>query len=211
MEDLLPLLLGAAYLVMRAIAASRKKKRQQARPQPVDPQTGQPAGPTPFEQLLQQIEDAMEEQAEPRRIEPEPVRETDPVPASPVPFEPVPAAPIETDPARPGSFDSTDGFALEAQFEQARVAPSEARAFTPGNPFSEEAFERLERGLDITEHADGHLDHGRTPARPKPRRRDARGPEHWRRILRSPESAKDALVLTEIFRGPWEPRTNSRR
>lgn len=198
MEDLLPLLAIAAYWIIRAVRGSNKKKG--ARPAaPVA--TGKKAvkkAPTPFEQLMAQLESALEEpNAEPSDSAaavppPRPVErqaERPPAPrAMPKPPRAVPIGFDSSDTGDTGGFDhDRHGFGRE-------------------NPLSEEVFESRPRfaprpATQARPRYDPH-DLKRAPA-PPPRRRAV----SWAERLRDPAAAREALVLKTIFEGPWTPRT----
>ena len=156
--DLLPFLFAAGYVLLRALAGAGKKK-QAPPPTALD---GSDRPLTPFEQLMKQIEEAVEEQQAEQGAVQLP-RET---PTVRLPPRPTVAPEPEPEFHEVGGFDSEIGFESEGAFESAARSPHEDHGFGLSSPFSEEAFEQLPRGLDITEHAPGHLDV--SPHRPPP-------------------------------------------
>lgn len=194
LADFLPLV----FLVVYFLLGRKRKQIQQRQKQPTSPETGT-RPPTPFEEFVRQMEDAMREasgtpateSAEPERVQ-----------ATLQPPRP-PALPKKKRPAPTPEFHDMGSFVAESTFESSRTPPHEIHGFGLDEPFSEERFERLARGQDETRHAHPSLA-GRTTHRSAP-------PSRWRTRLQDPKQAQDALVLTEIFAGPWSPRRPVRR
>ena len=201
--ELLYFLFLAVYFVLGALRKSQQRKRQRA-PGPAggDPTTIQ--APTPFEEFVRQMEESMREASGlPAQPEPEPIEVGPQDPPLPSPM-PVPTRRPVTGLSREPEFRDIGSFAGESVFESERTPAHERHSFGLDRPFSEEAFERLERGRDITEHAHPSL------APLPPARRPSRA-ENWRDRLTDPKHAQDALVLKEIFSGPWSPRRTGKR
>jgi hypothetical protein len=76
----------------------------------------------------------------------------------------------------------------------------ERHGFDPSSPFSEEGFEHLSLGGDVTEHAPGHLLHD--PHGLHPNAEPPKQPHPLVARLRQPGSARDALALREILDAP---------
>lgn len=180
-ESLLPFLIFLFYLWSQV-----RKARRKAQPAPTasveraeaPPPPRAPPRRTPFELLIEQIQAAAEAE-----------READaPTFPSPRPQPAPTASPL------PGAASE---FELTGAFEHDR------HGFGPENPFSEEAFERLPLGLDITEHPAGHLDAG-----PHVLRSDqaSTGPHPLVTMLRNPGAARRAVALKEILDGPRSKR-----
>ncbi|MEM1057307.1 MAG: hypothetical protein AAGI52_17455 [Bacteroidota bacterium] len=207
-EILLYLLFVVVYFVLGGIRRRNQKRQQQRAPKiPGAEQapSGEERAPTPFEQFVEQMEEAMREAAgePPREPEPEPIevkaQEAPPPPALPIPTKrPVTSVGGRTEP----EFRDLGSFQAETAFESSWESPHERQGFGLDQPFSEERFEHLARGRDITEH-----DHA--PLFTPPPARSSRT-ERWRRQLADPKQAQDALVLKEIFSGPWSPRRPKR-
>lgn len=175
-ENLLPFVLLFIYFLSR-LGKNRQRQGRAAAPSAPRTEPEAQAAPTSFEELIRQIQKAAEETRTAQK----------PTPAAPRPSRPAPP-PIGSD------------FRLVGGFEH------EEHGFGPENPFSDENFERLPRGLDVTEHAPGHLSydpHGipRTPATPAPKRRHPLAER-----LRTPGSAREAFALREILDAPRSRR-----
>lgn len=191
-EDLLPLLAFAAYWIFRAMRGSNKKKRG-AQPASSAP-TGQKA-PTPFEQLMAQLEQALEEPGDADAADlADPVErqaERPPAPrAAPRPPRAVPA----------GFDDQGDAIGDYEGFDH------EEHGFGQENPYSEEVFEQRPRFAPRpTVEAPAYDPHGLSERRSNaaPRGRAV----SWSERLHDPAAAREALVLKTIFEGPWKPRT----
>ena len=205
--DLLPLLfIGLYYLLAGRRRANQKRAQQRAQAPDREPVVGREARePSPFESFLGQLEEAMAEAAgEPdgQRSQPlspdpppvEPARLPEPRPTPTVPS--LEATDAEFRPAS-GSFDST---APVDHVAHGLAAPS-APQFGPGNPLSEESFERApalaEPAGAPSRDYDPHGLRRREPARPT-RRRPTAGAD-WRRRLADPQAAQDAFVLQTVF------------
>ena len=201
MEDLLPLLLVAAYWAVRALR-SRSAKAVKRTPEAAGSTPGGSQAPTPFEQLMKQLELSLQEpraegeatDASPDRPPVEPARpverhaERDSAPrAAPKPPR---AVPIGFGDSAVGDFEG---------FEH------EEHGFGAANPYSEETFERRPSFAPRPKRRDADYDpHGlRTRSAASPRR----GAVSWSERLHDPAAAREALVLKTIFEGPWRPRT----
>jgi hypothetical protein len=218
LENLLPFILLFIYFLSRL----GRQRNEQARPgtpdrpaAPSPPQAAPPRAPTPFEELIRQIQLAAEEAkqaqappasapssrgASPPSGQAAPTRRGArtqafaPPPGEFAPPAPRALVPVPAPPSRPG----TPEFHEPGGFEHDR------HGFTLESPFSEEAFEELARGADVSEHAPGHLDYDphrlarplETPTRPHPL--IAR--------LRRPGAARDAFALREILDAPRSRR-----
>ncbi|MEM6327079.1 MAG: hypothetical protein AAF791_08175 [Bacteroidota bacterium] len=194
--ELIWLVLLAAYYVLSAMRRGQRKKKQQTQGQPRVTEAGEAKGPTPFEEFMRQMEEAMREASG----EPRPTGDREPV--DPVRTEAVAPAPVSVPsppPPRPVSeFRDVGSFSAETSFESSRTSAHERHGFGLDQPFSEERFEQLARGLDETEH--------RHPSLAPPSRRRVDRADIWRDRLQDPKKAQEALVLKEIFSGPWSPR-----
>ena len=198
MEDLLPLLAIGAYWLVRAM---RSTKRKQAGPRPAP--TGAAKAPSPFEQLMLQLEEALDAPrdaapadadaaAAPERSEepPRPVeRQAERPPAPRAAPRPPRAVPTHFDDAGIGDYHGFD---------------HDRHGFGQDNPLSEEAFERRPRFAPRPKTPPRRYDpHGLAPTpKPPPRRAVS-----WATRLRDPAAAREALVLKTIFEGPWRPRS----
>ncbi len=181
-------------------ATRRSKRKREARTTGTAPEaitaSGETRSPTPFQEFMLSMEEAMREGAQPQ-----PAQEVEKPLSAPdtlVP-EPVPASTIP--PARVEEFHEMGSFKGDGAFES---STRPARGFGLDSPFSEERFERLARGRDIVDHDHGPL------APPLPPRRLSRAGQ-WRERLQDPKEAQDALVLAEIFGGPWKARRPHKR
>ena len=156
LADFLPLLFVLVYFLLGARRRKAHREKQQQILDSADPtiatqNAAKQKRSTPFQEFIRQMEEAMQEASgEPVRAAPE--AET----VSAPPAVPVPEA-RALPPERPSAFHAMGSFERELSFEQAKRPPHEIHSFGPDSPFSEEAFEHLARGLDITEHAPGHL------------------------------------------------------
>lgn len=201
--ELLPILFLLAYYLL-----GRKRKQLQKRRVEAPTPEGEVAPPTPFEEFVRQMEEAMRDASGETQPKPEPVEIEVQRPDEPLP-SPMPVAttrPVTSAGGRKESgFRSLGSFGAEASFESSRTSAHEKHGFGLDQPFSEERFESLARGRDITEHLHPPLaprHHAPLPAT----RASA-----WRQRLQNPKQAQDALVLTEIFSGPWSPRRPGRK
>ena len=180
LESLLPILIFIVYF----LSQFRKRRPKTPPPAPNGEFAPAPAAqkPTPFQELLRQIQEAAEAS---QRESPQP----EPVP-SPAPSAiPSPSAPSEPTP----DFHPVGGF------------EHDAHGFGPANPFSEEAFERQPPGAPPPAHAPGHLDYSpHTPLRQPTRRAPASTSSIVER-LRRPGGLRDALILQAILDRP-QPR-----
>ncbi|OZC02730.1 hypothetical protein [Rubricoccus marinus] len=199
----------AGFYLWNAVRKNKAKAQRQSTAEPVA--SGETRGATPFQDFMRQMDEAMREAAgetvETREVE-KPLESPDTLEAKPVPSSTVPASRIPA--SRVEEFHAQGSFGAERDFSSAAQTPHEVHGYGLDSPFSEERFERLPRGRDVTEHPPGHLDagaHGR--ARPLPRRLSVAG--QWRERLRDPKEAQDALVLSEIFGGPWKARRPHKR
>lgn len=196
--DLLPLLFVAGYYLLRARRRSEQQRRREH--QPPGGSVAERREPSPFQQFLQQVEDAVAESVEgPREERPreEPLAPPEPPAALP---SPLPAPPIK--PVRP----APEFRAIEGSFDAASPTDHVRHGFGRDNPLSEERFEQL------------------PPHSPRPRRSGplpdphglTRAPApipnlgHWRSKLRDPKAAREAFVLQTIF-GPRGGRKADRR
>lgn len=179
--DLLPLLfIGAYYL----LAGRRRAQQKRAARAPEPEARRAPAGPTPFQSFLEQLEEAMAEASGEPRAEPAPVR-----PAVP----PAPTLP----PAR-------DFRAPEGSFDGPEAVDHDAHGFGDDNPLSEEAFEQAPAfQAPVRTGTPGYDPHALAPLP------DERPASPWETRLRDPQAAQDAFVLQTLF-GPRGGRRPAR-
>ncbi len=196
--DLLPLLAVAAYYLLRA--RRRAGQRQQANPRtPPEARTiSEPKGPTPFQQFMQQIEDAVAEASgETLEVDHPP----EPPNAIPTPLPAPPAKPVRPAP----EFHSAQGsFDAPAPVDHVR------HGFGADNPLSEETFEQRPAQSLAPLHKgplpDPHGLQERRASDPAP----IPGVPHWRAKLRDPKAAREAFVLQTIFGARGGRRTDQR-
>lgn len=196
--ELLYLLFVGLYFLFGVFRKQNERKRKAAQASgEIAP--GKARAPTPFQEFMEQMEEAIREAngEPPATPEREVVIEVPETPeAIPSPM-PVPTSrPVVAAGSREPEFHAIGGFERESGFEGARRSPHEEHGFGLDQPFSEERFEQLARGRDITEHAHAPLAPLDPPARES----------KWSAMLQHPESAQDAFVLAQIFDGPWRPR-----
>jgi hypothetical protein len=194
LEPFIPLIILALYFLSWL-------RRQSARPQrpPSAPAPEGPRAETPFEQLIRQVQQAAEEAKRAEAAERTATR---------APSEPAPPPARRTLP-KPAPRRLP---AAEPEFREVGAFEHEAHGFGPSNPFSEEAFEHLPRGADVTEHLPGHLlggPHGalsseRTASSTRTAEPTRQHPLVER--LRAPDSARDAFALREILDAPLARR-----
>ena len=213
LADFLPLLFVLVYFLLGARRRKAHREKQQQILDSAEPTiaTGNAPKkrPTPFQEFMRQMEEAMQEASgETPPAAPEARPAVAPT-AVPVPV-PVPEA-STIPPGRMSAFHAVGSFDRELSFEKAKRPPHEIHGFGPDSPFSEESFEHLARGRDITEHAPGHLAASPHTSSAVPSRRRLSPAQSWRQRLQDPKHAQDALVLSEIFSGPWEPRRPGRK
>jgi hypothetical protein len=179
-ESLLPLLIFAIYFLSQLRRARQRAQRAASETPAASASPAPPATPSPFEELIRQIQEAARESQQPRPAAPAAVPPPAPPPAPRLPARPLPVA--------------GDEFRDVGAFEHDR------HGFGPASPFSEERFEHLARGADVTAHAPGHLDyspHGTLrPSDPQ------RQPHPLAARLKRPGTARDAFVLHEVLRTP---------
>lgn len=203
LAELIPLLLVAAYYLLqgRRRAAQRRaaQQRQEAPQEPLvtEEETARP-GSSPFQQFLEQLEEAMAEAAG----EPGPEAETASAPEvdrSPPPeiAPPPPVVPTRLPPAPPRY--EPEFRAVEGSFDSATPTDHGQHGFGIDNPLSEESFERRP-AFSLSRRGPGRAydPHGlgRRPAPPRG------APESdLQTRLRDPKTARDAFVLQTIF-GP---------
>ena len=175
LESLLPILIFIVYFL------SQFRKRRRKTPPPVPNGELAPASaerkPTPFQELLRQIQEAAEaSQRETPQPDPEPSITLSPSPA----------------PSLPKSFQSVGGF------------DHEAHGFGPESPFSEEAFERQPQGAPSPLHATGHLDYSPHAPLRQPSRKPPASTSSIVERLRRPGGLRDALILQAILDRPHQ-------
>ena len=220
--EFLPILIAALYYLFTASRRKAARERQKQNREAVEA-GGEPRPPSPFEAFMEQMEAAVREangeapeRAAPERAAPEAsVPEAIEVPPTPQPSPgnvggPLPVSPMPVPMRRPlagtgaagrgAEFRPVGSFEREGQFEGASRSARGARSYGPGNPFGEEAFERLPRGRDVTAHDHGPL------AKRAARGKTARRPNPWRQRLSTQQAAQEAFVMKEILGGPWRPR-----
>jgi Na+-transporting methylmalonyl-CoA/oxaloacetate decarboxylase gamma subunit len=179
LESLLPILIFLVYFL------SQFRKRRLKTPQPIPNGEVAPAPverkPTPFQELLRQIQEAAEaSQRETSRPEPAPATTLSP---SPTPPPPVLSASAP-------EFHSVGGF------------EHDEHGFGSVSPFSEEAFERQPLGAPPPTHASGHLDYSpHAPLRQSTPRRSASTASIVEQLRRS-GGLRDALILQAILDRP---------
>lgn len=186
LEPLLPLLIFAIYFLIQL--GKRRGADRRPAPQPSEPaseaapRVATTRAPTPFEELIRQIQQAAEETQRARQPAPPPPPEP-PRPARTL-------APRRPPPARPASpeFHAVGGF------------EHERHGFDPASPFSEEAFQHLARGADVTTHAPGHLDHDPHGLR-SPTDSERRAHPLVAR-LRNSRTAREAFALRAVLGAP---------
>ena len=209
--DLLPLLLVGAYYLLRTM---RGAKRQRP-PAGAEPTANAPSAPTPFEQLMQQLEDALEEpqrQATPSDAEPvEPAR-LEALPSVGDTDHAGTARPVERQAEREPAMRAAPrppravpiAFEPPAVFEEA--FDHDAHGFGAENPLSEESFES--RPAFSSRHRPVAPTSGPRGRRAENKAATARRPaSRWAARLHDPAAAREALVLKTIFEGPWRPRS----
>ena len=163
---------------------------------PAERVASRPSGPTPFQQFIQQIENAVAEASgetfeedEPIAVSPTPARRPSPLPAPP----PLPAP----------EFHAVDG-----SFDALNPVDHVRHGFGLDNPLSEERFEQQPPQAERSSHGplpDPHgLQRASRSAPPIP------GTGHWRQKLRDPKAAREAFVLQTIF-GPRGGRRSDPR
>lgn len=182
--DLLPLLFLAAYYLLRG--KKRADQKRAVAPQEPLVSSDEPRAPTPFQNFLQQIEEAVAEAAG------EPVAEPVPAPTvdrSPPTRSSLPAPPIK--PVRP----APEFRAISGSFDSLRPSDHEAHGFGADNPLSEESFERRRAQAPRPERGPLPDPHGLRRQGAPP----ASGAARWRATLRDPQAARDAFVLQTIF------------
>ena len=187
LEPFLPFVLLALYFLSWIRKQGRQAQHTEG-PSPSVPEA--PRASTPFEELIRQIQHASEEakRAEAARRA-EATRPTSPLAQAP--------GAVRSSPA-PSSLRLAPS---EPEFHALGAFDHEEHGFGPSSPFSEEAFEHLARGTDVTEHAPGHLlddAHGLFGAEGLPT--PARHPLVER--LRHPDAVRDAFALREILDTP---------
>lgn len=176
LESFLPLVIFLLYLLSQVRKARRNAQTQ---PPPIEPADRAEDRAAPRRTPFEELVRQIQEAAEAEREA-----------ATPSPRPAPGASPIRPDPEfrAVGSFEHEQhGFGLE-------------------NAFSEEAFEQLPRGLDITEHPPGHLDAGPHALRPPTTVKPPKEAHPLLATLRHPDSARQAFVLKEIFDAPRSRR-----
>ena len=159
--------------------------------------TTEPRGSTPFQQFMEQLEEAMAEAAG----EPPPKPEKETIPP-PVVTAPTPVV-RPTSSIRPAEFRAVSG-----SFDAPKPVDHDAHGFGSENPLSEELFEgRAAFGRRPAARPETFDPHGlHTEATPTKRRRLG----DLRRRLKSAEAAREAFVLQTIF-GPRGGRRSENR
>ena len=206
LETLFPLLLLLIYFLARARKRGAKRRAAAAEaptiqtPASETPGVQQPKRPTPFQEILRQIQEAAEQaQAEKARAEQQEQASGAPntVVATPPPEVVLPPAP---------SLDTLD-FHKQGGFEH------DEHGFGRANPFSEERFEIQPASPPPPAHAPGHLDYdpheslGRTSAPSI----QGRKPHPLVKSLQNSSGLKEALILKEILDPPRSLRRAPRR
>lgn len=197
LAELIPLLLVAGYYILAARRRAAKRRAAQQQVQNVPEVTAESRGPTPFQQFMEQLEEAMAEAAgEPEPDEPAPI-------PKPVVTQPGPVI------SPPPSVRPTEFQAVSGSFDATRPVDHEAHGFGPENPLSEESFERrptfAPRPAGPTPIYDPH---GlKKPRAPQPQSRRL---GDLRQRLRTSEAAREAFVLQTIF-GPRGGRRGENR
>lgn len=201
--ELLPLLLIAAYYLLRARHRAQRQ-RQARREAPQEPLVSggerrevDLSEPTPFQQFLQQVEEAMAE-AVGDELDRKADRETDrplevEVAPSPAPLPAPPAKPVRP-PAPTYEFRAPAG-----SFDVARPTDHERHGFGAENPLSEESFERRPPGAPAPVTRPDVDPHELRPRPPAPPARRMPTVADWRRRLTDPAAAREAFVLQTIF------------
>lgn len=194
--ELIPLLLVAGYYLLAARRRAAQKRALRERALDVPEVGTEERGPTPFQDFMSQLEEAMAEAAGETIDEPEP--------PAPDPVETI-ALPRRPDPApRPSEFRPVFG-----SFDASQPTDHEAHGFGPANPISEERFERFpvfhERPRTPKRSYDPHGLHTPPPVAEPGRRLG-----NLRRRLRDSDSAREAFVLQTIF-GPRGGRRGENR
>ena len=194
--EFLPLL----FIILYYFVAGRRraKLRKEAARRQAQAAEGQPIGgdgsateaeASPFQQFLEQLEDAIAE-AEGKK---EPVEIAPPAPP-PLPTQPPDVIPPQPTVRRPVvSVQASEFRALEGSFDDVAPTDHEAHGFGVENPLSEEVFEQSPVFAQRAPRSRSHDPHGLRPRRPA-----TRGTS-WRRQLEDPDAAKDAFVLQTIF------------
>ena len=201
LADLLPLLFIAAYWLVRQFRGASAKARRGAPPAASPQPSGSETARTPFEELMLQLERALEE---PQEKEQTPEPELD-APARPVKRHaerpPAPRAAPRPPRAVPIGFDAPGGDDAIGDYEGFE---HERHGFGRENPLSEEVFESRPRFAPRPAGPTPRYDpHELRRAAPAPRRSAV----SWADRLRDPAAAREALVLKTIFEGPWRPRS----
>ena len=196
--DLLPLLFVAAYYLLRARRRAEQRQQANPTPRPQEHMASESKGPTPFQQFLAQIEDAVAEASEGA-----PREEAPPKPPKALPT-PLPAPPAK--PVRP----APEFRAVEGSFDAPAPVDHGRHGFGPGNPLSEEQFERRPPQAPRPTRRGPLPDPHKLRPKPKAAPAPIPGLSHWRTKLRDPKAARDAFVLQTIF-GPRGGRKGDHR
>ena len=193
LAELVPLLLVGAYYLLQGRRRAARRRAADA-PPAASGEAPTASAPTPFQQFVAQINEAMAEAAgEPAEAAPPPVTEPPRRPET-VQRPPLPAREFH---AVPGSFDD--------------VAPVDhtAHGFGPDNPLSEEQFERAPAFEARPRTRRGGYDPHGLLAAPPPER-TASPLADLRARLRDPAAARESFLLQTIF-GPRGGRRSDPR
>ena len=204
LESLFPLLLLLIYFLARARKRAAKRQAAAAEtPTAETPGVQQPKRPTPFQEILRQIQEAAEQpQAEKARAEQQEQASGAP---NTVVATSSPEVVLPQPPPAP-SLDKPD-FHKQGEFEH------DEHGFGAENPFSEERFEIQPASPPPPAHAPGHLDYdpheslGRTSAPSI----QGRKPHPLVKSLQNSSGLKEALILKEILDPPRSLRRAPRR
>lgn len=194
--ELLPLLFIGAYYLLAGRRRAKQKKEAREQAQPAGPAEQRAA--TPFQNFLEQLEEAMSEasgdpaaEVVPQKVVPRkaPVLTSEPVPAA----EPIPESRLE----------SIEFNAPAGSFGSSAPVDHQAHGFGAENPISEETFERQPASAQTARRDASRYDpHGlRSSA-------DAPSENTWNKRLGNPKAAQDAFVLQTVFgtRGGRRPK-----
>ncbi len=191
--DLLPLLFVAAYYLLRGRKRVQDRQRATQASRAEERTVSAPKGPTPFQQFLQQLDEAVSDAARPAY--------EDSTPELPPRPSPLPAPPAK--PVRPAS----EFHAITGSFDALAPVDHGRHGFGAENPLSEERFEQRAPQSRTVKRGPLPDPHGLRPAPAAPPLPEL---PHWRAKLRDPKAVKEAFVLQTIF-GPRGGRNYDRR